>query len=90
MEHRLLPAVCATRANYHAVGHIALMDVHTKRLTQCAIEIFTAPHGHTAIYLNSHDRRRELKVIEWADEGIAGAAAFVGALRTAERWEDGC
>lgn len=32
---RLLPAVCATRANYHAYGHIALVDVHTQRIMNC-------------------------------------------------------
>jgi len=87
----LLPAVCATRANYHAYGHIALVDVHTQRITNCRIEILTSPGpGNTAIYLSDHNQEREVAVIEWAEEGIAGAAALVGALRTAERWKEGC
>lgn len=89
IKHRLLPAVCATRANYHAHGYIALHDVHTNRLTSCRIEILTPPHeGNTAIYLSDSGGEREVHVIEWADERLAGSAALVGALRTMERWQE--
>ncbi len=89
IEQRLLPAVCATRANYHAHGYLALYDVHTNRLTSCRIEILTSPReGNTAIYLSDFGGEREVHVIEWADERLAGAAGFVGALRTVERWRE--
>ena len=89
IEQRLLPAVCATRANYHAHGYIALYDVHTNRLTSCRIEILTSPReGNTAIFLIDDGGEREVHVIEWADERLAGAAGFVGALRTVERWRE--
>ncbi len=39
----LLPAVCATRANFHAGRHLVLNDLHTGRVRGLLIEIATSP-----------------------------------------------
>lgn len=45
----LLPAVCATRANFHAGGYLVLNDLHTGRVRGLLIEIATSPHTGTTI-----------------------------------------
>ncbi len=52
----LLPAVCATRANFHAGGYLILNDLHTGRVRGFLIEIATSPQtGNTILQIMDTD-----------------------------------
>ncbi len=56
IEQRLLPAVCATRANFHAGGYLVLNDLRTGRVRGLLIEIATSPQtGNTILQIMDTD-----------------------------------